>query len=61
MDYSTGNLFIEEVPRNLESLEGEIIVREMGLKESEISYMFVRKPVDIHTDSEKLVNVIKEY
>lgn len=60
MDYSVGSLFIEEVPHNLTSLEGNIIIREMGFKESEISYMFVRKPVDIHISSEKLTNIIEE-
>lgn len=60
MDYSVGSLFIEEVPHSLESLEGEIIIREMGFKESEISYMFIRKTVDIHISSEKLTNIIEE-
>lgn len=60
MDYSVGELFVEEVPSELEKFEGDVIIREMGFKQSEISYMFVRKPLDIHTTDCNLFNIKKE-
>lgn len=56
MDYSVGKLFVKEVPTEFQSLEGDVIIRKMGFHESEISYMFTRKPVGINIESKENVN-----
>lgn len=37
--YSTGEVVIKEVPRKLQKLEGDTLIKALGYKSSEVSYM----------------------
>lgn len=53
LDYSTGEVFIRNVPAQWQDLEGREIMEKMGFKHSTVEYMFSNSdiPLIIETES----------
>ena len=51
--YSTGEVIIKEVPRKLQKLEGDILIKAFGYKHSEVTYMTSEGPLHFSTETSK--------
>ena len=51
--YSTGEVVIKEVPRKLQKLEGDILIRALGYKPSEVTYMISEGPLHFSIETSK--------
>lgn len=51
--YSTGEVVIKEVPRKLQKLEGDILIKALGYKPSEVSYMTSEGPLHFSIETSK--------
>ena len=51
--YSTGEVVIGEVPRKLQKLEGDALIKALGYKPSEVSYMTSEGPLYISIKTSK--------
>ena len=51
--YSTGEVVIGEIPKKLQKLEGDALVKALGYKPSEVSYMTSEGPLHLSIETSK--------
>lgn len=52
--YSTGEVVIGEVPRKLQELEGDALIKALGYKPSEVAYMTSEGPLHLSIETSKI-------
>ena len=52
LDFTTGEVIIEEVPEKWKLLDGDDIISEMGYRISDVEYMIVTSDLNVAIDTE---------
>lgn len=54
LDFTTGEVIIEEVPEKWHLLDGDDIISEMGYRLSDVEYMIIEQPLSLNIKTETL-------
>lgn len=54
LDFSTGEVIIEEVPEKWHLLDGDDIISEMGYRLSDVEYMIIEDSLSLNINTETL-------
>lgn len=54
LDFTTGEVIIEEVPEKWHLLDGDDIISEMGYRLSEVEYMIIEQTLSLNIKTETL-------
>lgn len=54
LDFTTGEVIIEEVPEKWHLLDGDDIISEMGYRLSEVDYMIIEQTLSLNIKTETL-------
>jgi hypothetical protein len=54
LDFTTGEVIIEEVPEKWHLLDGDDIISEMGYRMSDVEYMIIEQSLSLNIKTETL-------
>ena len=54
LDFTTGEVIIEEIPEKWHLLDGDDIISEMGYRLSEVEYMIIEQTLSLNIKTETL-------
>lgn len=54
LDFTTGEVIIEEIPEKWHLLDGDGIISEMGYRLSEVEYMIIEQTLSLNIKTETL-------
>lgn len=58
LDYTTGEVIIKKVPKELEELDGDDLLTNMGFDSSNTEYMVVEGSLPVHVDTSDCTGII---